>query len=196
MNAATYLLAFGLVGDGSEPSIVYQMVTALPRAWVRVTPVIVELVRAPAALLQVTSAREAYLNSIGRTDQRTAPLFSSQTNEKMTPACVRSIVGKYVQMAKQQYSNLFNEPKYSPHSFRHSKAVHMVEAGVSLIYIRNFLGHNSVETTERYARVGQKKVTEALTNRKIPRLAPKEMSLRKEVTLPECIINARKRKIM
>ena len=29
-----------------------------------------------------------------------------------------------------------------PHTFRHSKAVHLLESGIELIYIRNFLGHS------------------------------------------------------
>ncbi len=37
--------------------------------------------------------------------------------------------------------------------FRHSKAVHMVRAGINLIYIRDFLGHVDCSTTEIYARI-------------------------------------------
>ena len=37
--------------------------------------------------------------------------------------------------------------------FRHSKAVHMVRAGINLIYIRDFLGHVDCCTTEIYARI-------------------------------------------
>jgi site-specific recombinase XerD len=40
-----------------------------------------------------------------------------------------------------------------PHVFRHSKAVHLLESGVELIYIRDILGHSSVTTTEIYAKV-------------------------------------------
>ena len=35
---------------------------------------------------------------------------------------------------------------------RHSKAMHLLEAGVNLIYIRDLLGHVSVITTEIYAK--------------------------------------------
>ena len=35
---------------------------------------------------------------------------------------------------------------------RHSKAMHMLQAGVNLIYIRDFLGHVDVKTTETYAK--------------------------------------------
>ena len=36
--------------------------------------------------------------------------------------------------------------------FRHSRAMHLLEAGVNLIYIRDLLGHASVTTAEVYAR--------------------------------------------
>jgi integrase/recombinase XerD len=104
-------------------------------------------------------------------EHRSEPLFSSQTNKKMTPACVRSIVAKYAKQAKSENPNLFEQESYSPHSFRHSKAVHMAESGTSIIYIRNFLGHAFVSSTEIYARVGQAAVTKALTERKIPTLS-------------------------
>jgi site-specific recombinase XerD len=126
-------------------------------------------------------------------ESKPLPLFSSQTNEHMTTACIRSIVAKYVNMAKEAHPKLFLEKSYSPHSFRHSKAVHMVEAGVNLIYIRNYLGHKSVSSTEIYARVGQNAVNKALTERKIPKLtaaAPKAKT--NPCALPDFINRARK----
>ncbi len=122
---------------------------------------------------EVSSLLRYYLKAcnMSANECKNALLFSSQTNEKMTTACVRSIVKKYVTLAKQENPNLFPSKNYSPHSFRHSKAVHMVESGVSLINIRNFLGHATIAATEIYARIGQAEVTKALTNRKIPRLA-------------------------
>ena len=42
--------------------------------------------------------------------------------------------------------------KIHPHILRHSKAMHLLKNGVNLIYIRDFLGHSSVITTEIYAR--------------------------------------------
>lgn len=36
--------------------------------------------------------------------------------------------------------------------FRHSKAMHLLESGVNLIYIRDFLSHSSITTTEIYAK--------------------------------------------
>jgi len=41
----------------------------------------------------------------------------------------------------------------SPHVFRHTTAVHLLEAGVEVNVIRAWLGHQSLETTNRYAEV-------------------------------------------
>jgi len=132
------------------------------------------------------------VNGLEGRDCKEHYLFSSQTNEQMTTSCVRSIVEKYVKLAKAQNRKLFQELRYSPHSFRHSKAVHMAEAGVDLIYIRNFLGHAFISSTEIYARVGQEAVSKALANRKIPRIADKPPEIVKpKFTLPKFIEDAR-----
>ena len=36
--------------------------------------------------------------------------------------------------------------------FRHTKAMHLLEAGVNLFYIKDFLGHEDISTTEVYAK--------------------------------------------
>jgi len=41
----------------------------------------------------------------------------------------------------------------SPHVFRHTAAVHLLEAGVDVNVIRGWLGHVSLETTNRYAEI-------------------------------------------
>lgn len=48
------------------------------------------------------------------------------------------------------------------HSLRHSRAMHLLQAGVELIYIRDFLGHSNVQTTEVYARADSKMKREAI----------------------------------
>jgi len=80
-------------------------------------------------------------------------LFSSQTNEHMSIKCVEEVVGKYVVQAKARYPDYFRQGSYTPHSFRHSIAVHMLENGESLIAIKAFLGHSSIATTVIYAQM-------------------------------------------
>ena len=80
-------------------------------------------------------------------------LFSSQTNEHMSIACIEEVVRKYVAAAKELYPLLFRQNRYTPHSFRHSIAVHMLEIGESLVTIKAFLGHSSISSTVVYARL-------------------------------------------
>jgi site-specific recombinase XerD len=70
----------------------------------------------------------------------------------MSISCVEEIVAKYVRLAKERHPDLFKQ-HYTPHSFRHSIVVHMLEAGDSLVAIRAFLGHSSISTTAVYAKV-------------------------------------------
>ena len=76
---------------------------------------------------------------------------------------------------------------------RHSKALHMLEAGVPLIYIRNFLGHESVQTTEIYLRISQNSVAKILEERKIGNPIPKieAQTASENENLPDFLKNAR-----
>ena len=81
-------------------------------------------------------------------------VFSSQTHEKMSISCIEEIYKKYVLKAKAACPTMFLK-NYTPHSMRHTTATHMLEAGVPLIVVKNFLGHVSVQTTQIYAEVTQ-----------------------------------------
>jgi hypothetical protein len=50
----------------------------------------------------------------------------------------------------------------SPHTLRHSKAMHLYEAGIPLPYIRDILGHVDLSTTEIYARASTEAKRRAL----------------------------------
>ncbi len=89
------------------------------------------------------------------------PLFFNSRKEKLTRAGVNYIVQKYTEMARKENELLIPE-KISCHSFRHSKAMHLLQAGVNLVYIRDILGHVSIKTTEIYARADSKQKREAL----------------------------------
>lgn len=89
------------------------------------------------------------------------PLFINRQGTKLTRAGVQYIIDKYVSLAKAQRPDLYQE-HISNHSFRHSKAMHLLEAGVNLIYIRDFLGHSSVTTTEIYAKTNSRVKEEQL----------------------------------
>ena len=98
-----------------------------------------------------------YIEKRGLQNSMNNHIFSSQTHEHMKTSCIRMIFKKYLKLAKKGNPKLFLE-SYSPHSMRHTTATHMLEAGVPIMAIKNFLGHASVTTTERYAELSQNTV--------------------------------------
>jgi len=55
------------------------------------------------------------------------------------------------------------QPRHvSPHLFRHTAAVHLLESGVEVNVIRSWLGHVSLDTTNRYAELTLRAKAEAL----------------------------------
>lgn len=90
-------------------------------------------------------------NSLDKIENSSRPLFFNNRKQKLSPSGVTFIIKKYADKAREISAELIPE-KISPHCFRHSKAMHLLLAGCPLIYIRDFLGHVSVETTEVYAR--------------------------------------------
>ena len=82
-------------------------------------------------------------------------IFSSQTHPQMTISCIEEIYKKYIAIARAEHPGMFLEKSYTPHTMRHTTATHMLEAGVPIVAIKNFLGHSSISTTERYAELSQ-----------------------------------------
>jgi integrase/recombinase XerD len=91
------------------------------------------------------------------------PLFPNHQGSKMTRNGINNILIKYAGMAREKDRNLIPE-HLSCHAIRHSKAMGLLESSIPLIYIRDFLGHKSVLTTEIYARVNPKYTFEAVRN--------------------------------
>lgn len=89
------------------------------------------------------------------------PLFSNSRREKLTRAGVNYILAKYAKQARMKEPALIPE-KLSCHCLRHSKAMHLLQSGVNLVYIRDILGHSSVQVTEIYARTDSRQKREAI----------------------------------
>lgn len=94
----------------------------------------------------------AYIEEHGLTEPRYMqyPLFRNHQKQKMTRAGIAYILKKYSDMAREEQPTF--PQAVTPHVLRHSKAMHLLEAGVNVIYIRDILGHADVSTTEIYAK--------------------------------------------
>lgn len=113
---------------------------------------------------KTASIVERYLKErgcFGGTGVLDFPVFTNNRKGKLSRAGVAHILKKYVQSMGLDHGH--HAPhSVSPHSLRHSKAVHLLRSGVPLIYIRDILGHASVTTTEIYAKVDAEETRKAL----------------------------------
>lgn len=90
------------------------------------------------------------------------PLFFNGSRHPFTRPGITYILGKYLKQAKKSHSGVLFPDSLRPHMLRHTKAMHLLEAGVNLIYIRDLLGHVSVTTTEIYLRANTETKRKAL----------------------------------
>lgn len=79
-------------------------------------------------------------------------LFYNSKRDPFTRPGIAYILEKYFKKARDEYPEFLFSDRLHPHMFRHTKAMHLLEAGVNLIYIRDLLGHVHVTTTEIYLR--------------------------------------------
>lgn len=107
---------------------------------------------------------EAYIseNRLGLAHKTNYPLFTNRQHNKLTKEGVAYVINKYAVMAHEVSDKV--PEKVRCHMLRHSKAVHLLQAGVNLIYIRDFLGHSDIKTTEIYARADAELKRKALEN--------------------------------
>lgn len=94
-------------------------------------------------------------------------VFTNRTGTIYTRAGIKYILDKYVVRARSDEPGMFCNT-VSPHVLRHSKAMHLLQAGNNVVYIRDILGHADLNTTERYAKADTAMKREALTKAEIP----------------------------
>lgn len=82
------------------------------------------------------------------------PLFFNAQEKKLTRQGITYVLKKYAEQCG------IND--ISPHQLRHTKAMHLTEANVNPIFIRDFLGHTDLKVTEIYSKTSVKMKREAL----------------------------------
>ena len=103
-------------------------------------------------------------------DQGIAPedpvcIFRNHRGEPLTRFGVRWILKKYCLRAAEKLSSLRHK-RLHPHSVRHSTAIHLLRSGVDLSTIAHWLGHVSVNTTNKYLTIDLKTKADALAKAK------------------------------
>lgn len=108
----------------------------------RLCPLWPDTVRALRALLQDRRVAPA--------DR--APLFRNRRGEPLTRFGVRYLIDKHARAASVSAVTLVGK-RVHPHMLRHTTATSLLRAGVDLVTISHWLGHASVESTNRYLAV-------------------------------------------
>jgi site-specific recombinase XerD len=93
-----------------------------------------------------------------------APVFCSTTGHALTRFGIYKIVRRHAAQLDDARTNR----TVSPHTFRHTAAVHLLEAGVEVNVIRGWLGHADLTTTNRYAEINTRAKIEALRHTEPP----------------------------
>jgi len=98
-----------------------------------------------------------------RSGQRSAddPVFVSRNGQPLTRFGIYKVVRRRTASLVKKGSDGKPQTIY-PHVFRHTTAAHLLEAGVEVNVIRAWLGHVSLETTNRYAEINLRMKAEAL----------------------------------
>lgn len=111
-------------------------------------------------------------NLFGKNEKRNLPVFTNSRKERLSRVGIAYILKKYFALAKANTEIVYPD-RISPHVLRHTKAMHMLQSNINLIYIRDFLGHVNVTTTEIYAKadveVKRKALEAAYVQAEIPK---------------------------
>ncbi|MBU0929527.1 MAG: tyrosine-type recombinase/integrase, partial [Nanoarchaeota archaeon] len=89
------------------------------------------------------------LNIIGT--KKEGLIFLSNRNKKYSGESIQQIV-------KQAAKRAGIKKRVTPHTFRHSFATHLLEAGADIRYIQQLLGHSNLQTTQIYTHVANKDI--------------------------------------
>lgn len=116
-----------------------------------------------------------YLERYGRNWLPDHPLITNRYHHKIDRDGIGYILKKYAEQIRITDSSF--PSKIHCHMLRHSKAMHMLQAGINIVYIRDFLGHEDISTTMIYIRTDNR-----LKNDAINKLAPKVTN---ETDLPD-----------
>jgi site-specific recombinase XerD len=81
-------------------------------------------------------------------DRTEGPLFISHWNKSFSQRGIQKMVKRMAMRAKLPYIH-----KITPHSLRHTHAVHALQSGVNIISIKKHLGHENIKTTMVYTEI-------------------------------------------
>ena len=110
---------------------------------------------------EAVDALRAYLQQRNNGDRPDAPLFLNAHNKRISRFGVVTILKRHVAAAATQQPSLATK-RISPHTMRHTAAMHLLQSGVELNVIKSWLGHVSITTTSQYIEIDMEMKRQAI----------------------------------
>lgn len=110
---------------------------------------------------ETVAAIQAYLDQRDPDASKVPSVFLNANGKPITRFGIRYIVRRCAAKAAEVCPSLTSK-KVSPHSVRHTTAMHMLQSGSSIDVIKGWLGHADINTTHGYVEIDMKMKREAL----------------------------------
>lgn len=179
-----YLLLALLYDTGAR---IQEMLDLAPRDFRFTPPAFVRLrgkgqrERVCPVLPQTARVVMRFLSTTDRPLDEATPLLQNRHGHRLTRHGARYLLMKYVTRARLSLPHL-DRLRISPHTLRHTKAMHLLQSGVPLITIKDILGHVDVKSTEVYVQIDLEMKREALMQAGTPTaVAPRRSRLPKNL---------------
>ena len=117
--------------------------------------------RACPLWLETIESLQAYLKQRDGGNRPDAPLFLNAHGRRLGRFGVVSIIKRHIAAAARQRPSLAAK-SISPHTLRHTAAMHLLQSGVEFNVIKSWLGHVSITTTSQYIEIDMAMKREAI----------------------------------
>ncbi len=114
-------------------------------------------------------AINAYISERKSKKDTESHLFLNDRGDSITRFGIRYIIKKYTDKAIKEQPSL-KQKKVSPHTLRHTTAMHLLQAGNELNMVRLWLGHANLNTTHMYVEINMKMKKDILSKAQPPEL--------------------------
>jgi len=114
-----------------------------------------------------TTAIKRYLQTCSASDPE-IPIFMGKRGEALSRFAVLYLVQVYVVKAGKKCKSI-KEKTIGPHTLRHTTAMHLLQSGVDIAVIKEWLGHADLNTTHEYVEINMKMKEEALAKTTKPK---------------------------
>jgi len=140
--------------------------------------------------LETVNALKAYIEERSVQFTATEPLVVNAKGQRLSRFGLRYIIGHRVSKAARTCASLLTR-KITPHTFRHTTAMHLLQSGVDLNMIRSWLGHASIETTHGYVEINleMKRKTLQSAEKLLPKTGRQRASWKRNPNILEWLSN-------